>query len=473
LRTDLGDTDLLLIDLGEGRNRLGGSALAQVYDQLGDRVPDLERPELLKRCFEAVQALNRDGLLLAFHDRSDGGLVTTLLEMAFAGRCGLEVEIAPLGQDPLAALFSEELGVVLQVRHSDSDDVLKALEDAGLGHCSFLLGTTREDDRILVRRAGETLLEASRASLQESWSETTWRMQALRDNPDCAREEFERIARPDPGLSARLTFEADEDVAAPFIERARPPIAILREEGVNGQQEMAWAFHKAGFECVDVHMSDILSGAVTLDRFRGLVACGGFSYGDVLGAGEGWAKSILFNSRARDQFQAFFEREETFALGVCNGCQMLSNLKELIPGAAHWPHFVRNRSEQFEARFVMVEVTPSPSILLEGMAGSRMPIAVAHGEGRAEYRDPGADLAKGVALRYIENSGEVAERYPANPNGSPGGITGLTTEDGRVTIMMPHPERVIRTVQNSWHPDEWGEEGPWMRLFRNARVWVG
>ena len=473
LRTDLGDTDLILVDLGEGRNRLGASALAQVHDQLGSEVPDLDRPELLKRCFEVVQELSREGLLLAFHDRSDGGLVVTLLEMAFAGRCGLEVDVAVLGHDPLAALFAEELGVVLQVRHSDSDDVLAMLEEAGLGECSALLGTTREDDTILICSGERVLLRRGRAELQETWSETTFQMQSLRDNPDCAREEFERIAQPDPGLSARLTFDPEEDVAAPFIETARPPVAILREEGVNGQQEMAWAFHRAGFECVDVHMSDILSGEVTLDRFRGLVACGGFSYGDVLGAGEGWAKSILFNERAREQFQAFFERDDTFALGVCNGCQMLSNLKELIPGAGHWPHFVRNRSEQFEARFVMVEVEESPSILLAGMAGSRMPIAVAHGEGRAEYRDPGADLAKGVALRYIENSGEVAERYPANPNGSPRGITGLTTEDGRVTIMMPHPERVIRTVQNSWHPDEWGEDGPWMRLFRNARVWVG
>ncbi len=472
LRTDLGDTDLILVDLGGGRNRLGGSALAQVHDQLGDRVPDLDDPELLGRCFAAVQELNREGFLLAFHDRSDGGLVVTLLEMAFAGRCGLEADVTALDRDPLAALFSEELGVVLQVRHSDSDDVLARLEEAGLGDCSFILGTTREDDRVVIRHRDRTVLDRPRAELQEIWSETTFRMQALRDNPDCAREEFERIARPDPGLSAHLAFDPEEDVAAPFIETARPPVAILREEGVNGQQEMAWAFHRAGFECVDVHMSDILSGEVTLDRFRGLVACGGFSYGDVLGAGEGWAKSILFNERAREQFRAFFERDDTFALGVCNGCQMLSNLKELIPGAAHWPRFVRNRSEQFEARFVMVEVAESPSILLAGMAGSRLPIAVAHGEGRAEYARP-EDMAKGVALRYIENSGEVAERYPANPNGSPAGITGLTTDDGRVTIMMPHPERVVRTVQNSWHPDGWGEDGPWMRLFRNARAWVG
>jgi phosphoribosylformylglycinamidine synthase len=298
-------------------------------------------------------------------------------------------------------------------------------------------------------------------------------MQSIRDNPDCAREEFERIARPDPGLSVQLTFDHNEDVAAPYLELRRPRIAVLREQGVNGQVEMAASFNKAGFECVDVHMSDLLSGAVRLDDFQGLVACGGFSYGDVLGAGEGWAKSILFNARARDEFGAFFDRPETFALGVCNGCQMLSNLKSLIPGAEHWPHFVRNRSEQFEARFVMVEVTASPSILLDGMAGSRLPIAVAHGEGRAEFADEAQRAAarNGVALRFVENSGEVAERYPANPNGSPEGITGLTSSDGRVTIMMPHPERVVRAVQNSWHPDGWVEDAPWRRLFRNARRW--
>ena len=471
LRTDLGDTDLVLIDLGCGRDRLGGSALAQVYDQLGDQVPDLDDPDLLRRCFELVQNLREEELLLAYHDRSDGGLAVTLVEMAFAGRCGLDIDLGAVA-DPLAALFSEELGVVLQVRHRDGDDLMLRLEQAGLGHCARILGTTRDDERILIRAGERILIDDTRGRLQRTWSETSYRMQALRDNPECARQAVERIDQPDPGLSPRLSFDPAEDVAAPYIEKGRPPVAILREEGVNGQQEMAWAFHQAGFECVDVHMSDILSGAVTLERFRGLVACGGFSYGDVLGAGLGWAKSVLFNPRARDQFQAFFERDDTFALGVCNGCQMLSALKELIPGADHWPRFVRNRSEQFEARFVMVAVEESPSILLQGMAGSHLPIAVAHGEGRAEY-PAGADLVKGVALRYIENDGTPAERYPANPNGSPRGITGLTSDDGRVTIMMPHPERVVRTVQNSWHPDDWGEDGPWMRLFRNARRWVG
>jgi phosphoribosylformylglycinamidine synthase len=475
LRTDRGDNDLVLIDLGAGANRLGGSALAQVYRQIGDQAPDAERPERLKAMFETLQELNRDELILAYHDRSDGGLFVTLCEMAFAGRCGLEIDLAGLDGDHLAVLFNEELGAVLQVRHSDSDDVLCALENAGLGECCQLIGTAVEDESIRIAHAGEEIFAGSRVVLQQAWSETTLHMQSLRDAPDCAREEFDRIAEPDPGLSVNLSFDHNDDVAAPLIETGRPRIAILREQGVNGQVEMAAAFNKTGFECVDVHMSDILSGRTALAGFQGLVACGGFSYGDVLGAGEGWAKSILFNSRARDQFSAFFEREDTFSLGVCNGCQMLSNLKALIPGAEHWPHFVRNRSEQFEARFVMVEVVQTPSILLEDMAGSRMPIAVAHGEGRAEFATPGqlAAVREQVALRYIENNGEVASRYPANPNGSPEGISGLTSSDGRVTIMMPHPERVVRAVQNSWHPDDWVEDAPWRRLFRNARRWLG
>ncbi len=474
LRTDLGDTDLILVDLGEGRDRLGASALAQVYAAIGQQGPDLNDPELLKRLFSAVQALNAEDLLLAYHDRSDGGLFVTLCEMAFAGRCGLDIDLAGLSRDDVAVLFNEELGAVLQVRHSDADDVLLRLEQAGLGHCSQLIGTLRDDQRIRIRHRDRPVFESTRAELQQTWSETTREMQALRDNPACAAEEFERIAQDDPGLHADLSFDPEDDIAAPYIEVTRPRMAILREQGVNGQVEMAASFHKAGFECVDVHMSDILDGRVGLAQFQGLVACGGFSFGDVLGAGEGWAKSILFNPRARDQFQAFFERDDSFALGVCNGCQMLSNLKELIPGAAHWPHFVRNRSEQFEARFVMVEVGESNSILLDGMAGSRMPIAVAHGEGRAEFADPAQleAVRSQIALRYIENDGSVAVRYPANPNGSPEGITGLCSADGRVTITMPHPERVIRTVQNSWHPDAWGEDGPWMRLFRNARRWV-
>ncbi len=477
LRTDRGDTDLILIDLGKGANRLGASALAQVYGQMGHRGADLDDPEALKAFFQTVRALNQEGLLLAYHDRSDGGLLTTLCEMAFAGHCGVSIQLDELAADAMAVLFNEELGAVIQVVHADTDDVLKILHDAGLGHYSHVIGQLNDDDLIEIRRGEERLLAAGRVELQQAWSETSREMQALRDNPECAEEEFARIAdKDDPGIQVKLSFDPEQDVAAPMIATgARPAMAILREQGVNGQLEMANAFHRAGFECHDVHMSDILSGRTSLDRFKGLVACGGFSYGDVLGAGEGWAKSILFNARAKEQFQSFFHRQDTFALGICNGCQMLSNLHELIPGAAHWPHFVRNRSEQFEARFVSVKIEPTPSILLDGMAGSHLPIAVAHGEGRAEFQDA-AQLQRAadkVVIRYVENDGQVAERYPANPNGSPQGIAGLTSEDGRVTIMMPHPERVIRSLQNSWYPDEWGSDGPWLRLFRNARVWVG
>jgi len=476
LRLDAGDTDLLLIDLGKGKNRLGGSCLAQVYGQLGDQGADLDDPDAVKRFFAAVQELNAEGLLLAYHDRSDGGLLVTLSEMAFAGRCGLEVDLDPLSADDLGVLFSEELGAVVQVRHTDADDALKILRDHGLGHYCHEIGVPTEDQRLVFRRKGREVLTATRSEWHSAWSEVSYRMQALRDHPDCAGEEYARIAdADDPGIRPVVTFDADEDVAAPYVQRGvRPPLAVLREQGVNGQIEMAAAFDKAGFDCVDVHMSDVIEGRVALDGFKGLVACGGFSYGDVLGAGEGWAKSILFNARARDQFSAFFERGDTFSLGVCNGCQMLSNLHELIPGADHWPHFVRNRSEQFEARLAVVEVRPSPSILLGGMAGSRLPIVVAHGEGRAEFTDGRLEGARSfVAMRYVENDGRVAERYPVNPNGSPEGITGLTSTDGRVTIMMPHPERVFRTVQTSWHPDDWGPDAPWMRLFRNARQWVG
>jgi phosphoribosylformylglycinamidine synthase len=475
LRTDQGETDLILIDLGAGQNRLGGSCLAQAYGQLGDTAPDLDDPARLKGFFSAIQALR--GQILAYHDRSDGGLLATLCEMAFAGRCGLTVDLDGLGPDDLAVLFSEELGAVVQVRRPDTAAVLTGLAANGLGGLARVIGEPTVDGVIRLRRAGSEFYGANRADLQRAWSEVTYRLQALRDNPACAREEYERIGdAADWGLNADLSFDPGEDIAAPYIATGvRPRIAILREQGVNGQVEMAAAFHRAGFECVDLHLSDIVTGRAALDNFRGLVACGGFSYGDVLGAGGGWAKSILFNPRARDQFQAFFARSDTFTLGVCNGCQMLATLHEIIPGAAHWPRFVRNRSEQFEARLVMVEIPESTSVLLRGMAGSRMPIAVAHGEGRAEFGDAealdaAADL---VALRYIENDGSVASRYPANPNGSPQGIAALASTDGRVTIMMPHPERVFRTLQHSWHPDGWGEDGPWMRLFRNARVWVG
>ncbi|NEX20443.1 phosphoribosylformylglycinamidine synthase [Thiorhodococcus mannitoliphagus] len=475
LRTDEGDTDLILIDLGRGQNRLGGSCLAQVFNHVGAAVPDLDDADLLKRFFAAIQELREEDLILAYHDRSDGGLITTLCEMAFAGRCGVDVDLAAVGPDDLSALFSEELGAVIQVRHTETDIVLRILDYYGLAEFSPVIAMLDDSDEIRICRRCKVLFEATRVDLQQAWSETSLWMQSLRDNPECAQEAFDRIASPDPGLSSLLSFDPDDDIAAPYVERgARPPIAILRDQGVNGQIEMAAAFHAAGFACVDVHLSDVIAGRIDLAQFRGLVACGGFSYGDVLGAGEGWAKTILFNPKTRDQFQAFFERSDTFALGICNGCQMLSNLRELIPGADHWPHFVRNRSEQFEARTLLLEVGKSDSVLLAGMAGSRIPIAVAHGEGRAEFRDTQHLLAAEpyVVARYIENDGRVAETYPANPNGSPSGIAGLTSTDGRVTIMMPHPERVFRALQNSWYPQDWGQDGPWMRLFRNARLWV-
>ena len=479
LRADLGDTDLILMDLGHGKNRLGGSALAQVYNQWGDTVPDVDSPEELTAFFAAIQALNAAGRLLAYHDRSDGGLLATLAEMVFAGGCGVTVLLDDLAENPLTALFAEELGAVIQIRAADRDTVLRRLADAGLGESSHVIGAPNGEDRLLLRFGGETVFAASRAELRRLWSGTSHRMQALRDHPDCAREAFETACDPtDPGLNARLTFDPAENIAVSFIAAgSRPRVAILREQGVNGQIEMAAAFDRAGFAAVDVHMSDLIAGRVTLADFHGIAACGGFSYGDVLGAGEGWAKSILFNPRARDEFATFFARSDSFGLGVCNGCQMLSNLHELIAGTELWPHFVRNRVEQFEARLSLVEVLPSSSLFLQGMAGSRLPIAVAHGEGRAEFRAadgaPAALAAGVVALRFVDNFGKPTERYPANPNGSPGGITGLTSRDGRFTILMPHPERVFRSVQYSWHPDDWGEDGPWLRLFRNARRWLG
>ena len=470
------DTVLLLADLGAGRCRLGGSALAQVYGQSGDETPDVERPEALKAFFEWVQQMNATQALLAYHDRSDGGLLVTLCEMMFAGHIGVTVDVGS-ADSALAALFNEELGAVVQVRRAVLPSVQSAAEALGIGDLVSVIGSINTSGRLIVRSGARTLLDESGIGLQRAWSETTYHLQRLRDHPACAQEEFDRILdAADPGLHARLGFDPAEDIAAPYLSLgARPRIAVLREQGVNGQIEMAAAFDRAGFEAVDVHMTDILSGRTTLEAFKGLVACGGFSYGDVLGAGEGWAKSILFNPRAREQFEAFFQSANTLALGVCNGCQMMSNLRELIPGAGDWPHFVRNRSEQFEARFAMVEVMRTPSLFFAGMEGSRMPVAVAHGEGYAEFKSA-ADLRRArplVALRYVDNYGRAALRYPFNPNGSPEGITGLTTPDGRFTILMPHPERVFRAVQNSWHPPEWGEDGGWLRLFRNARRYVG
>ncbi|MCO4747982.1 MAG: phosphoribosylformylglycinamidine synthase [Proteobacteria bacterium] len=473
LRTDRGPTSLLLIDLGAGKNRLGGSALAQVFGELGATPPDLDDAARLKAMWNGVQALADDGLVLAYHDRSDGGLFATVCEMAFAGRTGLEIDL-PVDAESVPALFSEELGGVLQVAEEHVESVLLRLEEAGLRGMVCVIGRPTSDGTVRIRQGGEMLLEKERVGLHRLWSETSYRMAALRDQEDCAQSEYDRILDTnDPGISPVLTFEPSDDVARELS--GRPRVAILREQGVNGQIEMAAAFDRAGFEAIDVHMSDLVEGRVDLATFRGLVACGGFSYGDVLGAGGGWAKSVLHLQGLRAAFTEFFAREDTFALGICNGCQMLSQLAEIIPGAGQWPRFVRNRSEQFEGRTCTVAVEASPSLFFSGMEGSRLPIAVAHGEGRAvwptaEARE--AAVASGIVSgRFVDNHGQATERYPLNPNGSVGGITSLCSTDGRVTLMMPHPERVFRTVTNSWFPEDWGDDGPWMRMFRNARAW--
>ncbi len=472
-------SELILVDLGRGKNRLGGSALAQVFGQIGDVPPDLDDSQDLTTFFNIIQSLNREGRLLAYHDRSDGGLVVTVAEMLFCSHLGasLDVSMLPATGGGLGILFNEELGAVIQVSCQERENVLKAFSDVGLGGCVHVLGKVTDHDRLHIQKEGMTLLDQPVSQLHRVWSETSYRMQALRDHPECAEEAYALAgSRKDPGLTWELTFDPAQSPSAPLVNiGVRPPVAILREQGVNGQLEMAAAFDRAGFDAVDVHMSDILSGRVSLRTFSGVVACGGFSYGDVLGAGEGWAKSILYHSRARDEFSRFFARGDVFALGVCNGCQMMSALSQLIPGAEHWPRFVRNRSEQFEARVVLLEVMPSTSIFLDGMAGSRLPVPVAHGEGRAQFSDP-ATQARAmplVALRYVDGQGNVADTYPLNPNGSPAGIAAMTTPDGRFTICMPHPERAFRTVQHSWAPREWGEEGPWIRMFQNARVFVG
>ncbi len=495
LRTDAGDTELILVDLGLGKHRLGGSILAQVFSRFGNEAPDLDSPALLKGFFEVIQALSKDKRLLAYHDRSDGGLFATVCEMAFAGRCGVSINLDALTFDrwsddvdgfrrsdeeqlagrlrerALHAMFAEELGAVLQIRATDRTKVMDALRAAGLGEAATVAGFLNERDEIVFTRGNKPLLKEKRVDLQRAWSETSFRMQQLRDNPDCAQEEYDRVLdTKDPGISFQLGFEVKNFSVK--THASKPRIAILREQGVNSQTEMAAAFTRAGFEAVDVHMSDVIAGRATLEGYKGLAVCGGFSYGDVLGGGQGWAKSILYNARAREQFEAFFGRKDSFALGSCNGCQMMAALKEIIPGTEHWPVFTGNRSAQFEARFTLVEVQESPSILFKGMAGSRMPIAVAHGEGFAAF-GPGADMKKAnVALRFVDHHGKVARTYPLNPNGSPEGITGLTTPDGRFTVVMPHPERVFRSIQMSWAPDNAPEDSPWMQLFYNARRWV-
>jgi phosphoribosylformylglycinamidine synthase len=474
-----GPTALWLIDIGGGRNRLGGSALAQVYGELGDEPPDLDDSQRLVRLAAALADLRQAGLPLAYHDRSDGGLLATLLEMAFAGHCGLDVRLPAQGGSAAAQLFTEELGVVLQIKAADVGKLREILARHGLSELAAPVAVPLQELRIRIHVGTERVLDECWSDLRGAWSETSWRMRRLRDDPQCADEEYAaQTSAVDPGLDVHLSFDPDEDIAAPYVSRgARPKIAVLREQGVNSHTETAAAFDQAGFAPFDVHMTDIVAGRHRLEEFVGIIACGGFSYGDVLGAGEGWAKSILFNTELRDEFQSFFERPETFALGVCNGCQMFAALKSIIPGAAHWPRFVRNRCEQYESRFTLVEVLRSPSVLLAGMEGSFLPIAVAHGEGHAEFESRAAAedcLRNGlVGFRYVNHDRTVASRYPFNPSGSPLGIAALSNLDGRVTITMPHPERSFRYIQNSWRPRDAGEYSGWMRLFRNARRFVG
>jgi phosphoribosylformylglycinamidine synthase len=467
------DTVLVLVDLADGAQRLGGSCLAQSFGQFGGAAPDLDDPARLKSFFAAQRELRDLGLLLAYHDRSDGGLFVTLAEMAFASHLGLDLELDAGVADAVAYLFAEELGAVVQVRGSELERVQAVLGRHGVAHT--VVGRPAVHGEVVVTRAGAELYRATRVELQRKWSELTYRMQSLRDDPACAREAFEAaLDENDPGLNARLSMPLPTERRA-AARAGRPKVAVLREQGVNGQREMAAALDRAGFAAHDVHMSDLVSGRESLDEYRGVIACGGFSYGDVLGAGEGWAKTILYHERTRKMFETFFARADAFALGVCNGCQMLSALKELIPGTELWPRFLRNRSDQFEARLSLVEIVQSPSVLLAGMVGSRLPIVIAHGEGRAAFASDDVlarcDAAL-TAVRFVSNRGEPTERYPANPNGSPRGIAGLANADGRVTIMMPHPERVFRTTQLSWHPAGWGECSPWQQLFDNARNWV-
>ncbi|MEL1266152.1 phosphoribosylformylglycinamidine synthase, partial [Pseudoxanthomonas putridarboris] len=500
------DSELWLIGLGAGKKRLGGSVLAQVYPQSGgdsawpafagdgrdESVPDLDDPQRLRDFFHLIADAREAGLLLAYHDRSDGGAFAALCEMAFASHRGLDINLDGWGDDPFRTLFAEELGAVVQVADEDRAAFADLVERHALTECAQRIARPTTAAAIRVQQDGDVLAEWRWEELFDAWWSVTHAMQKLRDNPETADEERDaarQFAR--TGLKPKLTFDAAEDVAAPYMDvqvsRAqdaqerppfiasgkRPKVAILREQGVNGQIEMASAFTRAGFDAFDVHMSDLIGGRVALDGFSGIAACGGFSYGDVLGAGRGWATSILERNDLRDAFAAFFARQDTFALGVCNGCQMMSQLKDIIPGATHWPRFLRNRSEQFEARVSLLEVMESPSVFFRGMAGSRIPVAVAHGEGRAEFASAADQGAARIALCFVDGDGQVATSYPQNPNGSPDGITGLTSDDGRATILMPHPERTPRSVNHSWHPADWPKDSPWLRMFRNARVWVG
>lgn len=479
LRTDVASV-LVAIDLGCGKNRMAGSILSQVTQQFGNTTPDLDDPKKLQAFVKLVRKLTLAGCVLAYHDRADGGLLATVAEMMFAGHTGVRIDLTSMtktaeASEVLPALFNEELGAVLQVRADRIDEIHAAVKEAGLAECTHFLGEVTADDTLHIEAHGKTLCEESRGELQKAWTEVSWQIARMRDNPACADQEYARCTmEDDTGLFVRTTFDTKEDVAAPFIATcARPRIAILREQGVNSQTEMAAAFTRAGFEAIDVHMTDLLTGRSDLKDFAGLAACGGFSYGDVLGAGGGWATTILRNPKMVEMFSAFFNRPDTFALGICNGCQMMSHLRSIIPGATHWPRFVRNVSEQFEARLVEVEIMKSPSIFFDGMAGSMMPIVNSHGEGHVEWLSPEDARLATLAARYVDPAGRPTEVYPFNPNGSPDGITGVTTPDGRFTIMMPHPERTHRTVQMSWAPDTLGEFSPWMRMFRNARKFVG
>lgn len=468
---------LVLADLGCGRARMGGSILAQVAQRFGDTAPDCEDPAMLARFMGALRTLVNEGAVVAYHDRADGGLAATASEMMFASRLGVKLDLTSLTKDAdvFAALFNEELGGLMQVPAEKAARVAEVMREAGLASVCHFVGEVVDDDALTISANGAELARLDRADLQKAWTEVSWQIARGRDNPACADSEFARIERKeDTGLFAKTTFDVNEDVAAPMIlTGVRPKIAILREQGVNSQTEMAAAFTRAGFDAYDVHMTDLLTGRADLAEFTGLACCGGFSYGDVLGAGGGWAKTILHNDRMVEMFRTFFNREDTFGLGICNGCQMMSHLRDLIPGASHWPEFVRNTSEQFEARLVNVEVLESPSIFFAGMAGSVMPVVNSHGEGRVQFLRPEDAALVKAAARFVDPCGNPTEVYPYNPNGSKGGLTSVTTEDGRFTIMMPHPERSHRAQQLSWHPAEWTDASGWMRMFRNARKWVG
>ncbi len=473
------DTELWLIGLGAGKRRMGGSILAQCYATFAGESPDIEDPQRLRGFFELIRDAREAGLLLAYHDRSDGGVFATLAEMAFASHMGLDIALDGWADnhdnDVFEVLFNEELGAVVQIRGEDRAEFADLVAEHGLIECAQRIARPTRADDIRVLDGGEVLAEWHWQALFDAWWSVSHAMQRLRDNPESADAERAAVRGFEaPGLAPKLAFDPGEDIAAPYIATgARPKVAVLREQGVNGQVEMAAAFMRAGFDAFDIHMSDLIEGRAKLEDFTGLAACGGFSYGDVLGAGRGWATSILERPALRAQFEAFFARGDTFTLGVCNGCQMLSQLKDIIPGAAHWPELLRNASEQYEARLAQVEVGESASILLRGMGGSRIPVVVAHGEGRMNFANAVDQASVAVVARYVDGEGRIATAYPANPNGSPDGIAGVASDDGRVTILMPHPERTLGAVNFSWHPAEWGDASPWSRMFQNARAWVG